>query len=50
MRSAIALNDGSAPAHFYLGRAVANLGKFDEAVVELNRGLTLGGEAQAAGM
>lgn len=50
LRAAIAAKEGSAPAHYYLGRALANLGKFDDAIVELNKGLTLGGEAMAHNM
>ncbi len=50
LRSAISAREGSAPAHFYLGQALANLGRFDEAIVELNKGLSLGGEAMAGGM
>ncbi len=33
--------------HYFLGQSLANLGKFDEAEKELNKGLTLGGDAMA---
>lgn len=44
LRAALKENDKSAIAHFYLGRALAYLGKFDDAEKELNTAVTLGGE------
>ena len=44
LRVALRENDKSAVAHFYLGRALAYLGQFDEAEKELNAAITLGGE------
>ncbi|HKS08749.1 MAG TPA: tetratricopeptide repeat protein [Pyrinomonadaceae bacterium] len=44
LRSALRENDKSAVAHFYLGRALAYLGQFDDAEKELNTAITLGGE------
>jgi Flp pilus assembly protein TadD len=44
LRAALKENDQSAIAHFYLGRALAYLGNFDEAEKELNTAVTLGGE------
>jgi tetratricopeptide (TPR) repeat protein len=44
LRAALRENDKSAVAHFYLGRALAYLGQFDEAEKELNLAITLGGE------
>lgn len=41
LRSAIALNDGSALAHYYLGRALARMRKFGEAESQLLRALSL---------
>jgi tetratricopeptide (TPR) repeat protein len=42
--AALKENDKSAIAHYYLGRALAYLGQFDEAETELNSAITLGGE------
>jgi tetratricopeptide (TPR) repeat protein len=44
LRAAIKENDKSAIAHFYLGRALAYLGNFDDAEKELTAAITLGGE------
>ena len=44
LRAALKENDKSAIAHFYLGRAVAYLGNFDDAEKELNLAVTLGGD------
>jgi tetratricopeptide (TPR) repeat protein len=44
LRAALKENDQSAIAHFYLGRALAYLGAFDDAEKELNTAITLGGE------
>ncbi len=44
LRAALRENDKSAIAHYYLGRALAYLGQFDEAEKELNTAVTLGGE------
>ncbi|HZI87150.1 MAG TPA: tetratricopeptide repeat protein, partial [Pyrinomonadaceae bacterium] len=44
LRLALKENEQSAIAHFYLGRALAYLGKFDEAEKELNTAITLGGD------
>lgn len=44
LRSALAQKDQSAIAHFYLGRALAYGGKFDEAKKELTRAIKLGGD------
>jgi tetratricopeptide (TPR) repeat protein len=44
LRAALKENDKSAIAHFYLGRALAYLGNFDEAEKELNLAVTLGGD------
>lgn len=44
LRQALKENEQSAIAHFYLGRALAYLGHFDEAVQELNRAVSLGGD------
>lgn len=44
LRVALRENEKSAVAHFYLGRALAYLGQFDEAVKELEAAITLGGE------
>jgi tetratricopeptide (TPR) repeat protein len=41
---ALKQNDQSAIAHFYYGRALAYLGRFDEAVKELDTAITLGGD------
>lgn len=44
LRVALRENDKSAIAHFYLGRALAYLGQFDEGIKELETAITLGGE------
>lgn len=44
LRDALKENDKSAIAHYYLGRALAYLGNFDEAEKELNTAITLGGD------
>ena len=44
LRAALQENDKSAIAHYYLGRALAYLGKFDDAEKELNQAVTWGGE------
>jgi tetratricopeptide (TPR) repeat protein len=44
LRATIKENDKSAIAHFYLGRALAYLGNFDDAEKELTAAITLGGE------
>ena len=44
LRAALRENDQSAIAHFYLGRALAYLGNFDDAEKELHTAVTLGGE------
>jgi tetratricopeptide (TPR) repeat protein len=44
LRAALKENDQSAIARFYLGRALAYLGAFDDAEKELNTAITLGGE------
>ena len=44
LRAALRENDKSAIAHFYLGRALAYLGQFDDAEKELNTSVTLGGD------
>ncbi|HSD47589.1 MAG TPA: tetratricopeptide repeat protein [Pyrinomonadaceae bacterium] len=44
LRAALKENEKSAIAHFYLGRALAYLGKFDEGEKELNTAVTLGGD------
>ena len=44
LRAALKENDQSAIAHFYLGRALAYLGAFDDAEKELHTAITLGGE------
>ena len=44
LRAALRENDKSAITHFYLGRALAYLGQFDEAEKELDTAITLGGE------
>ena len=44
LRAALRENDKSAIAHYYLGRALAYLGQFDDAEKELNAAITLGGE------
>lgn len=44
LREALKQNDQSAIAHFYYGRALAYLGRFDDAEKELNTAITLGGE------
>lgn len=44
LRDALKENDKSAIVHFYLGRALAYLGRFDDAEKELDTAITLGGE------
>ena len=44
LRDALKENEKSAIAHFYLGRALAYLGRFDDAEKELNSAVTLGGD------
>jgi Flp pilus assembly protein TadD, contains TPR repeats len=43
LRSAEALNDQSGPVKYFLGTALANLGKFDEAEKELSAAVAAGG-------
>lgn len=44
LQSAKKQNDNSAPVRFFLGQALANLGKFDEAVPELTAAISMGGK------
>lgn len=44
LRAALKENDKSAIAHFYLGRALAYLGRFEEGITELNSAITIGGD------
>lgn len=44
LRAALRENDQSAIAHFYLGRALAYLGNFDDAEKELSTAISLGGD------
>lgn len=44
LRAALKENDKSPIAHYYLGRALAYLGQFDEAEKELTTAVTLGGD------
>jgi tetratricopeptide (TPR) repeat protein len=44
LRAALKENDKSAIAHYYLGRALAYLGQFDDAEKELNSAISLGGD------
>jgi Flp pilus assembly protein TadD len=44
LRAALKENDKSAIAHYYLGRALAYVGRFDDAEKELNQAVTLGGD------
>ena len=44
LRAALKENDKSAVAHYYFGRALAYLGRFDEAEKELTTAVTLGGD------
>lgn len=44
LRSAKKLNEQSGPVRYFLGQAVANLGKFDDAEKELTAALSMGGE------
>ena len=44
LRKALKMNAQSAAGHYYLGRAVANLGRFDEAEKELVSSVKLGGD------
>ena len=43
LRDALKSNEQSAVGHYFLGQALANLGKFDEAEKELAASITLGG-------
>jgi Flp pilus assembly protein TadD len=43
LRKVVKLNDQSAVAHYFLGQAIANLGKFDEAEKELAFAVKTGG-------
>lgn len=43
-RAAVSQNDESALAHFFLGRTLARLRRFDEAEAHLLRALALGGD------
>jgi Tfp pilus assembly protein PilF len=38
------MNDQSGAAHYFLGQALANLGKFDEAEKELTKAISMGGK------
>ena len=49
LRSAKALDDQSGPVKYFLGTALANLGKFDEAEKELSAALLMGGNEMAEG-
>ena len=49
LREAKALNEQSGPARYFLGTALANLGKFDEAEKELSAALTMGGNEMVEG-
>lgn len=44
LRSAKAINEQSGPVRYFLGQALANLGKFDEAEKELTTALSMGGK------
>ena len=44
LRAALKQNDKSAVAHFYLGRALAYLGNFDDAEKELTSAVEMGGD------
>lgn len=43
LREAVKSNEKSAVAHYFLGQALANLGKFDEGAKELNSAVGMGG-------
>jgi len=47
LRDARKLNEQSGPARFFLGQALANQGKFDEAEKELSTAVTMGGNEMA---
>jgi Flp pilus assembly protein TadD len=49
LRDAKLLNDQSGPVKYFLGTALANLGKFDEAEKELSAALTMGGNEMVEG-
>ena len=49
LRRAMSLNEQSGPAKYFLGTALANLGKFDEAEKELSAALLMGGNEMAEG-
>jgi tetratricopeptide (TPR) repeat protein len=49
LRAAKALNDQSGPVKYFLGTALANLGKFDEAEKELSAALPMGGNEMVEG-
>jgi len=44
LRRALNIKEQSAVGHYYLGRALAYLNRFDEAEKELTRAVTLGGD------
>lgn len=44
LRKVVAIKNDSAVGHYFLGQALANLGKFDEAKRELSTAVKLGGE------
>ena len=49
LRGAIAVKDPSPVAHYYLGRTLINLQKFDGAETELNLAIKIGGDAMNEG-
>jgi len=49
LRQAKALNEQSGPVRYFLGTALANLGKFDEAEKELSAALPMGGNEMVEG-
>jgi len=50
LRDVITVKEDSPVGHYFLGQCLAYLGKFPEAVKELNTGISLGGEAMAGAM
>ena len=44
LRKVVEIKDDSAVGHYFLGQALANLGKFDEAKMELTTAVKLGGD------
>ena len=49
LRKAKSVNEQSGPVKYFLGTALANLGKFDEAEKELSAALTMGGNEMVEG-